>query len=278
MAKRKKDCYHSAEKSLSIQVAIALPQGRLINKIITNLTLELFVNKSLVTNFIALLCTVIGFLIENHIVFTIGLFALSGAVTNWLAVHMLFEKVPGLYGSGVIPARFEDFKLGIRSLMMDQFFTEENIDRFLSSSSGQASSIDLSPVIEKVDLSPAFDSLIEVIEQSSFGGMLAMVGGTEVLQPLREPFIEKMKGTIGDITQSDDFNAMLRDELEQPNVMAGMRDKVSDIIEKRLNELTPELVKEIIQTMIRKHLGWLVVWGGVFGGVIGLIAALTSQF
>jgi len=191
---------------------------------------------------------------------------------------MLFEKVPGLYGSGVIPARFEDFKLGIRSLMMDQFFTEENIDRFLSTSSGKATTIDLAPVIEKVDLSPAFDSLVSVIETSSFGGMLAMVGGSEALQPLKEPFIEKMKVTVTEMSQSDEFNNLLRTQLEQPDVISGMRDKVSDIIEKRLNELTPQLVKEIIQTMIRKHLGWLVVWGGVFGAVIGLIAAISGSF
>jgi len=236
------------------------------------------VNKSIVTNLIALICTLAGYFIQQPILFTIGLFALSGAVTNWLAVHMLFEKVPGLYGSGVIPARFEDFKLGIRSLMMDQFFTEENIDRFLSDSSGKASTLDLAPVIEKVDLSPAFDSLVDVIENSSFGGMLAMVGGSEALVPLKEPFIEKMKVTVSEISQSDEFNAMLREELEQPNVIEGMREKVSDIIEKRLDELTPQLVKEIIQTMIRKHLGWLVVWGGVFGGIIGLIAALSDIF
>ena len=35
-----------------------------------------------------------------------GLFALSGAITNWLAIYMLFERVPGLYGSGVIPLHF----------------------------------------------------------------------------------------------------------------------------------------------------------------------------
>ena len=235
-------------------------------------------NKSVITNLIALIATIIGYLMAQHIVFTVGLFALSGAVTNWLAVHMLFEKVPGLYGSGVIPARFEDFKLGIRSLMMDQFFTEENIDRFLSSSSGKATTIDLAPVIEKVDLSPAFDSLVSVIETSSFGGMLAMVGGSEALQPLKEPFIEKMKITVTEMSQSDEFNNLLRTQLEQPDVISGMRDKVSDIIEKRLNELTPQLVKEIIQTMIRKHLGWLVVWGGVFGAVIGLIAAISGSF
>ncbi len=235
-------------------------------------------NKSIITNLIAFIATLIGYISQQHLIFTVGLFALSGAITNWLAIHMLFEKVPGLYGSGVIPARFEDFKLAIRQLMMEQFFTKENIDRFLSSNSGGASPIDLSPVIEKVDLSPAFDSLVSVIENSSFAPMLAMVGGTEALQPMKEPFIEKMKVSIQDISQSEQFSALLRDELEQPNMIANMQEKVSDIIEKRLNELTPQLVKEIIQTMIKKHLGWLVVWGGIFGGLIGLIAALTNNF
>lgn len=235
-------------------------------------------NKSIITNFIALIATLLGFYLGNNILYTVGLFALSGAITNWLAIHMLFEKVPLLYGSGVIPARFEDFKRAIRELMMEQFFTKENIDRFLSTGSGAASSIDLTPVIEKVDLTPAFNNLVTVIEGSSFGPMLAMLGGSEALQPMKAPFIEKMKASIQEISQSEQFNNLLREELEQPDMIENLQAKVSDIIEKRLNELTPQLVKEIIQAMIKKHLGWLVVWGGVFGGVIGLIAALTSNF
>ena len=238
---------------------------------------EKTMNKSIITNSLALIITLVGYTLEQHILFTVGLFALSGAITNWLAVHMLFEKVPLLYGSGVIPARFEDFKLGIRQLMMEQFFTQENIDRFLSDSSGKASSIDLTPIIDKVDLSPAFDNLVSVIESSSFGPMLAMVGGTEAIEPMREPFIEKMRTSVQDITSSEQFSTLLREELEQPDIIAGMQEKVSDIIEKRLNELTPKLVKEIIQAMIKKHLGWLVVWGGVFGGAIGLIAGFLNQ-
>lgn len=235
-------------------------------------------NKSSVTNAIALIATLLGYFLAQPLLYTVGIFALSGAITNWLAIHMLFEKVPGLYGSGVIPARFEDFKLGIRQLMMDQFFTKENIDRFLSNERGQAAVIDLMPVIEKVDLNPAFDGLIEVIEKSSFGGMLAMVGGSEALQPMREPFIARMKTAVGEITQTDDFHQNLRESLEGDTNLAHMQDKVSNIIEQRLNELTPQLVKEIIQEMIRKHLGWLVVWGGVFGGLIGLIAKLSQAF
>ncbi|WNC72672.1 DUF445 domain-containing protein [Thalassotalea psychrophila] len=230
-------------------------------------------NKSTITNLIALAIAVAGYVLSNSILFSVGIFAVSGAITNAVAIHMLFEKVPGLYGSGVIPARFEDFKAGIRDLMMKQFFTNENIDKFLSEKSGAASHFDLAPVIKKVDLEPAFNSLVTTIEESSFGSMLAMFGGTEALTPLKEPFIEKMKASIIDITQSDNFNELVRNELEQPSVVGSMKEKVEDIINKRLEELTPQLVKEIIQEMIKKHLGWLVVWGGVFGGIIGLISS-----
>ena len=233
-------------------------------------------NKSIITNSLAILVVAGGLVLKNELVLTIGLFALSGAITNWLAIHMLFEKVPGLYGSGVIPARFEDFKLAIRNLMMDQFFTEENIDRFLRVSDGIKPDLHLAPVIEKVDLSPSFDSLVKVIMESSFGGMLGMFGGQDALTPLKEPFIINMKTSLIEMTQEESFLDLLRNELEQPDVMKDIRSKVEDIIEKRLEELTPKLVKEIIQEMIKQHLGWLVVWGGVFGGLIGLVAALIQ--
>ena len=57
-------------------------------------------------------------------IFMAGLFALSGGLTNWLAIYMLFEKVPLLYGSGVIPNRFEEFKNGIKNLIMNEFFLQ----------------------------------------------------------------------------------------------------------------------------------------------------------
>jgi len=232
-------------------------------------------NKSVITNGLAIIVVVLAYILEQQLVLSIGLFALSGALTNWLAIHMLFEKVPGLYGSGVIPARFEDFKLAIKDLMMTQFFTKDNIDRFLKSP-GKESDFHLAPVIEKVDLSPSFDALVKVIMESSFGSMLGMFGGQDALTPLKEPFIVNMKLSLIKMTKEDAFQELLRDELEQPDVMSEIRQQIEDIVEKRLNELTPQLVKQIIQEMIKKHLGWLVVWGGVFGGLIGLLAGLIQ--
>lgn len=228
-------------------------------------------NKSLVTNLAALIILLLGYVFENTYLLMFGLFALSGALTNWLAVYMLFEKVPGLVGSGVIPNRFEEFKSAIKTLMMEQFFSQENIDKFVTSSA-QNAKFELKPVIEKVDLSPSYDRLVEVIMNSSFGSMLGMFGGEEALTPLKEPFITNMKSSLIEMTQTDDFHQILQEELDQPDVMADIQAKVAEIIEARLQELTPQLVKEMVQKMIKQHLGWLVVWGGVFGGLIGLIS------
>jgi len=76
------------------------------------------------TNFIALGIVIGGYFMpemyRTPVLYT-GLFALSGALTNALAVHMLFEKVPFLYGSGVISQNFESFKTSIKNLMMNGF-------------------------------------------------------------------------------------------------------------------------------------------------------------
>lgn len=230
-------------------------------------------NKSVLTNVFAAAILGTGWVLNNSIVMMVGLFALSGALTNWLAVYMLFEKVPGLVGSGVIPARFEAFKAAIKSLMMEQFFSQENIDRFVASSAKE-SKFDLQPVITKVDLSASFDKLVEVIMNSSFGSMLGMFGGADALTPLKEPFIENMKASLIEMTQTESFHQLLQEEMDQPDVMADIRAKVAEIIDARLEELTPQLVKEMVQQMIHEHLGWLVVWGGVFGALIGLASAL----
>ncbi|EGQ9695621.1 DUF445 domain-containing protein [Vibrio parahaemolyticus] len=233
-------------------------------------------NKSLLTNLLAIALMGAGHQFQNDYLWYAGLFAFSGAITNWLAIHMLFEKVPGLYGSGVIPARFEEFKLAIKNLMMEQFFTEANIDRFLNKEMAGGVNIDLQPVIEKVDLNPAFDSLVEVIEGSQFGGMLAMFGGAEALQPMRQPFVEKMQASIIKLSKSDSIKEALKEQFESPAMMDEIKQNIEGIIDQRLSELTPALVKEMVQKMIKEHLGWLVVWGGVFGGLIGVISTFIG--
>ena len=232
-------------------------------------------NKSLGTNLIASLVVLVGFLIDNNILLTVGLFALSGAITNWLAIHMLFEKVPFLYGSGVVESRFEEFKSSINSLIMDQFFTKENLNKFFDSELSNNKNIDLTKVIEKTDFSIAFESLKEAVMESSFGGMLGMFGGVAALEPLKDPFTAKMQSSITKIVQTESFQETLKSSLNNSNISDDIYEKISKVVVKRLDELTPKMVKELVQQMIKEHLGWLVVWGGVFGGLIGLLGSLV---
>ena len=191
-------------------------------------------------------------------IFLVGVFALSGSVTNWLAIHMLFEKIPFLYGSGVILDRFEDIKLGIKNLILQELFSIDQIEKFIFDNKEKASG----GIVEKIDFDKVFVGLVESIESSQLGGMLAMIGGRKALEPLKEPFVKKLKVIIEDFIKENAGNNNSSDELFL---------KIENILDARLADLSPNDIKTIIQKMIREHLGWLVVWGVFFGGLLGLI-------
>ena len=234
-----------------------------------------YMNKSLATNLISIAFIVCGVYspIHGELILTVGLFATSGALTNWLAIHMLFEKVPLLYGSGVIPNRFEEFKTAIHTLIMKQFFTHENVAGFFEAQTEEiATSFNPDPVIEVIDYDRIFDGFLEAVVQSQFGSMLGFIGGISALEPLKEPFEKQMRNEVREMLGSPSFLKAIEQGMAEENVAEEIIKKVESIVSKRMDELTPDLVKQIIQDMIREHLGWLVVWGGVFGGIIGLIA------
>ena len=235
-------------------------------------------NKSDITNLITVLIMAYGYSNGNDTIFMIGLFALSGAVTNTLAIHMLFEKVPFLYGSGVIESKFSQFKISIHNLLMNQFFTRENLTRFFQDEVNSAKkNVDFEKILNKTDFSPAYESLKESVMQSSFGGMLGMFGGEAALEPLREPFTKKLQASIITISQSDAFQEVLSEALKSEDLSEDIYNKLSKIVNVRLEELTPAMVKEIVQDMIKEHLGWLVIWGAVFGGLIGFVSTLVMK-
>ncbi|MFQ5787121.1 MAG: DUF445 domain-containing protein [Thermodesulfobacteriota bacterium] len=229
-------------------------------------------NKSLLTNLIASVVCVGAYVCPEfagrHTLLLSGLFALSGALTNWLAIHMLFEKVPGFYGSGIITLRFEEFKAGIRALIMDNFFTEENFARVSREVLPHEIQPDL--VMDKIDLDKMFDGVVTVVKESSFGNMLGMFGGDDALDPLRDPFKKEFKGRISGILHDIDISSIMQQETD----FEEFKSRIGDMVDARLNELTPKHVKEIIEKMIRQHLGWLVVWGGVFGAFIGFLSTI----
>ena len=177
---------------------------------------------------------------------------------------MLFEKIPLLYGSGVIPNRFQEFKDGLKELIMREFFSSESLSNFL-----QTKKLELNENVgEKLNYDLIFQKLLEAIQESSLGSMLNMMGGSKALLPLKEPIKIKIKEVFDDLSLKIENN---EDTIYQ------LKENIENIIDKRLNELTPEHIKIIMKNMIQKHLGWLVIWGGVFGFLIGLMLGILGN-
>ena len=226
-------------------------------------------NKSLLTNIIALLITSVGILnpFENSLILMIGLFSLSGGITNWIAIHMLFEKVPFVYGSGIIPKNFLIFKQAIKNLVVKEFFSRNNLEKFTSKISEEA----IMSISQNINYDNIFEGLTESIEGSQLGGMLSMVGGKKALEPLREPIKMKLTVLFKSIIENEKHSSF-GDKIEDDVYV-----RIEKLIDDRLDELSPQDVKKIIQNLIDQHLGWLVIWGGVFGGLIGIISFFISS-
>ncbi|MDB2324426.1 DUF445 domain-containing protein, partial [Alphaproteobacteria bacterium] len=147
-------------------------------------------------------------------------------------------------------------------LVMTEFFTPQNINVFVE----QQTEVLSTDLVNMIDFDRVFDGLVDAIEGSSMGSMLAMLGGRKALQPLKEPITLKLQDIIKEMQES---------KTNDKKLTLSLLTQVEQIIDQRLDELTPGQVKNMIQEMIRKHLGWLVVWGGVVGGLIGFGVAIV---
>ena len=100
-------------------------------------------------------------------------------------------------------------------------------------------------IINKIDFDKVFLGLVEAIEGSQLGGMLAMVGGRKALDPLKDPFTKKLKIIIEDFVTENTSNDNSSD------TTASLLLKIENILDARLADLSPEDIKIIIQKMIK---------------------------
>jgi hypothetical protein len=260
-------------------------------------------DKGSLSNILSAVAMVAGYVLARsgvpggELLLSAGLFAFSGGITNSIAVKMLFDRVPGLYGSGVILDRFEEIRAQIRHLILDQFFTVEQIRRFLEESraeidwtryvevDGERRGAGPTPVETFVEvhwerfasqesLGPVIRTQVDKLLGTPMGGLLGIVGrGTieGMVGGFVHSFATEVKGRVleaGRRFQIDPSTLPIRWNV--PAIAGDVRAKVDRLLSERLAEMRPEDVKRMIEDVIRKHLGWLVVWGNVFGALIGI--------
>jgi len=182
-----------------------------------------------------------------------GLFAVSGGVTNWVAIKMLFNKVPGLYGTGIIPGKFKEIRLVLKDVVMKNFFDETYLNYYLK---------------DKVLNMDIEGKLTDFLSSDKLGEVLEAVLGDDakMLVPIVRPFLQKTGHTLAPLLKEKIKRMDLMNDLESVNK------QIDNMLTTRLEELTPEKVKMLLSEVMKEHLYWLIIWGNVFGGLLGLIS------
>lgn len=88
---------------------------------ITNLLLVLFFVLGSLTHkgYVLMLAPSFGAFIMN-----LSLYGLSGSITNSLAIKMIFDKIPFIWGSGIIEKNFTLFQIKLKETLMEHLFNQ----------------------------------------------------------------------------------------------------------------------------------------------------------
>lgn len=247
--------------------------------------LKKYCNMGDIANASTFLIMIIGILLKHYVddtfsryVLAFGLFGFAGGITNWLAVKMLFDRIPFLLGSGVIPRQFKEIRRAIKEAVLQMFFDKAFLESYLGPRSRELlTSMDLPKMLTDTMTSPDFDQMfVEKLSELAnrpegmmLQTMASMFGGVELMAPTLKPML---------VSFGQEMVQAVVDKFDPTKIISV--DKIvmelDILMEEKLLQLTPERVKEIMEGVIRDHLGWLVIWGNVFGGVIGIISLLAG--
>lgn len=240
--------------------------------------------KGNLSNLITFLIFILGILLYTLVdsnqlaikfILSAGIFGFSGGITNWLAVKMLFERVPLLYGSGVIPNRFKDIRQAIKITLMESFFDREYLETYLQEKSSDfLQSINIATLISEKLKDPEIDTIIlnkfMELSRSPEGAFLMMFAN---MVPGGMPAMIKMiKPLLINLSEEMSQQLMTTFSLETKIDIDKIRKEIDNFLTTKVEQITPEMLKKIIEDVIREHLGWLIIWGNIFGALLGIIS------
>jgi uncharacterized membrane protein YheB (UPF0754 family) len=214
--------------------------------------------------------------IGSKYILSFGLFGIAGGITNWIAIQMLFDEIPFLYGSGVIQREFTKIKQSIKNIIMKTFFNPTELENYIYlniSDFLQTYGLKdkISNYFENDNINPILEEKLNTLtSEPLMMMMITMSGGLSNSIKVIKPIIIKIGHSCVDLLLE---KIQKGDKLIDINLISNEIDK---LIDQKLLEMGPEDIKSIIEDIIRKHLGWLIVWGNLFGGLLGIICQVCG--
>ena len=158
---------------------------------------------------------------------------------------MLFDEVPGLIGSGVIPKRFEEIRAAVKKTIMKTFFDKKFIAKYVSDASEDImNKLGLKEKMAEFLMSEQGNAMLSEklanMRSSDLGLMLAMVnidiGGAMTIAKVSDELINAAGDAGPIIAQAVDPKNLPIDSLRQ---------EVDKLMEAKLGELDANKVQHV---------------------------------
>ena len=201
-----------------------------------------------------------GLLITN-----IGGFALVGALVNGVTLYG--------YGSWITLDHFNEFKITIKSCIMAEFFSIEEVEKILTAKGGEVF-YDLGYLDQCLDYDQLYEAMVEALLESPLRGMIKLAGGQARFEPLRAIFKKKVSKIVLEYSRSEILRDKLINSTNSREFAKALIVKIELMIDVHLRDLTRDKFKDLLTQGALPHLVWLVAWGAILGGIMGAIKTL----
>lgn len=199
-----------------------------------------------------------------------GLFGFAGGFTNWVALQMLFYRIPLVYGSGVIPSRHKKIRETVKNVVLSAFFDEGFLDKYVGQKIVQMATVHdagkrLQAVLQSAAVEQLINAKLDGLFSQSEGDVLRMIGiCREKLKPMIRPLL---------LSLAADLAPGIANKLagSKGTTVVWLKRELDAYMTLRLQELTKYRTTSLLRQIIGRHLGWIVVWGTVFGALVGLL-------
>jgi len=201
---------------------------------------------------------------------SVGLFAFAGGITNFIAIQMLFYKIPGIYGSGVIEKRYKSIRRSMKDMILSTFFQPDFLNKYIPQKLREAAAgADVESKINAFLTSEAGQAMLdEKIDQLGESPEGQLVDSMNINISSFKPFVKPvMISFLSDLGPTIMYN--LIDPRKGGLNLVKLRDELDRYMCERMEEVTPQMMVDILYCVVLHYLGWLVVWGCIFGGIMG---------
>ena len=223
---------------------------------------------------------------------SVGIGALIGYVTNYVAIKLLFRpykpvKIGNItiFPQGVIPREKKSLAKKVGEVVKNYILSEEEIkkiitspevreeiEKFLDEKIEYLTDKEITEFISKEEMADNFAKIIVKVVQEKFS-MFASLISEDMIKNILIQLEVPLK--INELAKSEKIKEILKKEvfefLEKEVPQIFLKAHVDKIVEEKVASFDEKTLEDMLFSLMKKHFSFINFAGAVLGGVIGFI-------